>query len=71
MNELEQEYAGKIDFIKVDIATTNGYCEFTKWGFSHTPSMVYRDRNGNTVYTMDTFTEKDAMKQKLDDLLNR
>lgn len=71
MNELEQEYTGKIDFIKVDIATTNGYCEFMEWEFSHTPSMIYRDTSGNVIQTTDSFTEKDAMKQKLDDLLSR
>lgn len=71
MNELEQEYAGKIDFIKVDIATTDGYCEFMEWNFSHTPSMIYRDSQGNLIETTDTFTEKEIIKQKLDDLLAR
>lgn len=69
MNELEQFYRDKVDFIKFETGTKEGYCELARLGFSHVPAMVFIDRNGKKIFTVEAFTEKEVIKQKLDQLV--
>ena len=69
MNELESQYQGKIQFTKIDINTQEGYCEYTKHGFTHIPAMLFIDSKGNIVTQVEEFQDQDQLKQKLDELL--
>lgn len=71
MDELEQNYRDKVDFIRFDTATLDGYCELARYDFAHVPAMIYIDKYGNKVSTTDSFAGKEAIEQKLDDLLKR
>jgi thiol-disulfide isomerase/thioredoxin len=71
VNELEQEYQGRIDFIMIDVSTIDGSCEFQKHGFSGIPAMIYIDAQGNQVTTTDVLQEKEPLQQRLEGLLSR
>lgn len=71
MNELEQVYRDKIDFIRYDVTTKEGYCELALHEFTHVPSMMFIDRNGKTVFTAEEFIDKEPLRQKYEDLIKR
>lgn len=71
MNELEQAYRDKIDFIRYDVTTKEGYCELALHGFTHVPAMMFIDRNGKTVFTAEEFIDKEPLRQRYEDLIKR
>jgi len=84
VNELEQEYKDRIDFIKFDLQTNEGYCEYflglkqledgtstTKYGFSHLPSMLFYSSSGQLVEKVEEYQDKEQLKAKMDNLLNQ
>jgi hypothetical protein len=71
VDELEQEYKGKIDIIRLDLTTTAGYCEYQKYGFSHIPAMIYIDAEGNQVGTTDEVQDKAQLQKRLEELLTQ
>lgn len=77
MDELQQEYKDKIDFMKFDLQTNEGYCEFTRtlngspvYGFQHIPAMLFYAASGRLVEKTEEFLDKDQLRQKLDNLVN-
>ena len=71
MNELEQTYKDKVDFIRYDVTTKEGGCELKLHGYSSVPTMMIIDRNGKTVFTAQEFTEKEPLRQKFDEALKQ
>ncbi|MHB8793112.1 MAG: hypothetical protein ACYC6O_07210 [Thermoleophilia bacterium] len=69
MDELEQKYKGKIDVIRYNLATNEGYCEYQRHGATHIPFMLFISVSGNEVEKTDTVLEKDALDQKMQNLL--
>lgn len=59
MNEVEPLYKDKIDFIRFDLNTEEGYCEYAKHGFSHIPAMIYISKGGKEVDRTDYVVRKE------------
>lgn len=78
MNELEQEYKDRIDFIKFDLQTNEGYCEFARtvngapaYGFQHIPAMLFYSASGRLVEKVEEFQDKEQLRAKLENLLKQ
>lgn len=70
MNELEQEYGDRIEFLRYNVKDdAEAQCEFFRHNFQYTPSMIFIDKQGNIVETADKRQEKDQLKARLDNLL--
>lgn len=71
VDELQQEYSGKIEFIKLDITKPENAEKLNNLGFSHIPAMVYVSANGKCIDATDEFQEKEQLKSRLDNLLKQ
>jgi hypothetical protein len=71
VNELEQEYNGRIDVIKIDISTADGNCEFQRSGATHIPLMLFFSASGKEVEVTDTLIEREQLKLKMESLLKQ
>ncbi|MBI5870514.1 MAG: hypothetical protein HZB44_06075 [Actinobacteria bacterium] len=69
VDELQEEYKDKIEFIRYDLSTTEGYCEYQLLKVTHIPAMLFVGKNGDKVEVTDTMLQKPELKQKLDNLL--
>jgi hypothetical protein len=72
VDELEEQYGGQIDFIRFEVTTEEGNCEYQRQQFPEgkVPAMVYIDRNGNKVEMTETLLTKDQLEPKLQNLLS-
>ena len=60
-----------MDIIRYDLTTTEGYCEFTKYGFEYIPAILYISKSGTVIEKTDSFQEKEQLKLKLENLLKQ
>lgn len=72
MDELEQQYGSQIDFIRFEVTTPEGNCEYQRQHFPEgtVPAMVYIDRDGNRVDLTEQLLTKEQLETKLKNLLS-
>lgn len=72
MNELQEEYGDRIEFLKYNVKDdVDANCEFYRRELQSTPSMLYINANGTVIETSDRRLEKEELKAKLDNLLSQ
>lgn len=59
----------RIDFIRFDLNTPEGNCEYDRQGLAHLPAMLYIDANGVTVEKTEALLDRNTVQQKLEGLL--
>ncbi|MHB0867547.1 MAG: hypothetical protein ACYC6B_03245 [Thermoleophilia bacterium] len=57
--------------LRYDLATPEGYCEYTRHAFTHIPAMIYFAKDGRQIETTEQVEEKEALKLKLENLLKQ
>ncbi|MFA5809916.1 MAG: hypothetical protein WC935_06235 [Thermoleophilia bacterium] len=71
MNELQEQYGDRIEFIRFDLNAPEGNCEYDRQGLAHLPAMLYIDVNGATMEKTEALVEKNTLQQKLESLLKK
>ena len=71
VDELQKAYQDRIEFLRYDLATPEGYCEYQRYGITHIPGMLFIDKNGNRVQVTDSFQDQPTLQKNLDNLLAR
>ncbi len=73
MNELQEQYAGEIEFLAYDLTIAENACEYNRheWSEGTIPAMLYVDKDGKLVDQSETVLEKPELEQKLQNLLNQ
>jgi hypothetical protein len=66
---LEQEYAGRIDFLYLNVAEARNDSAKRALGFTSTPHFFFRRTDGSTVKVMQGVVSGDSMRVALDALL--
>jgi hypothetical protein len=66
---LEQEYAGRIDFLYLNVAVARNDSAKRALGFTSTPHFFFRRTNGSTVKVIQGVVSGDSMRLALDALL--
>jgi len=69
VNELQEQYGDSIEFIRFDLNTPDGNCEYDRQGLAQLPAILYIDANGVTVEKTETLIDRNTMQQKLEGLL--
>ncbi len=71
MNELEEQYGSQVQFIRFEVTTPEGGCEYQRQHFPEgkVPAMIYIDRHGNQVDMTERFLTKEELEKKLKDLI--
>ncbi|MHB0914562.1 MAG: hypothetical protein ACYC5A_07515 [Thermoleophilia bacterium] len=72
MNELQDEYGDRIEFIKYNVKDdVDANCEFYRRQLQSTPSMLFITVDGTVVDTTDKRLEKEDLQARLDSLLSQ
>lgn len=72
MNELQDEYGDRIEFIKYNVKDdVDANCEFYRRQLQSTPSMLFINVDGTVVDTTDRRLEKEDLQARLDSLLSQ
>jgi thioredoxin-like negative regulator of GroEL len=66
---LEQEYAGRIDFLYLNVADARNDSAKRALGFTSTPHFFFRRADGSTVKAMQGVVPEDSVRRALDVLL--
>lgn len=75
MDGLEQTYSSRIEFLRYDLGTEAGWCEFQRQQAAgaitstNIPSMMYFDATGKLVDTSNRLMNQAELQGKLDRLL--
>jgi hypothetical protein len=70
VNELQEQYGERIDFIRFDLNTPEGTCEYDRQGLAHLPAMLFIDAKGSTREKTEALVDKVTLQQKLESLLH-
>lgn len=70
MNELQEQYGERIEFIRFDLNSPEGNCEYDRRGLTHLPAMLFIDVNGSVREKTETLVDKGSLQQKLEGLLH-
>jgi hypothetical protein len=68
---LEKEYAGRIEFIRVNILNERSRPLMERFSFSLTPELYLVDERGRVIGFWDTVEEADVLRQAFDRALEQ
>ena len=69
MRGLEKEYAGRIDFVRVNVLDKNSTALINRFGFSATPELYLVNGSGKIVHFWDSEVEADELRKAFDAVL--
>lgn len=75
MDGLEQSYSGRMEFIRYDLTSQEGWCEFQRledagaFASTQIPLMLYYDGDGNLVEVTNGLQSEEVLREKFDNLL--
>ncbi|MBE0428476.1 MAG: hypothetical protein IBX61_01200 [Thermoleophilia bacterium] len=71
VDELNQEYTGKIEVIKYDLTVPENSCEFARYNLEYIPGMLYISKDGRIIEKTNSLMEKEQLRAKLENLLKQ
>lgn len=69
MREVQKEYAGRIDVVRVNVLDDKSGPLMTRFGFNTTPEFYLLDRSGKIAVFWDGPVERDELRQAFDRVL--
>ena len=69
MRGLEKEYAGRIEFVRVNVLDKNNAPLLSRFGFSATPELYLLDGMGKVVRFWDNDVQADELRKAFDAVL--
>jgi len=69
--EQDKRYAGRVDFVYLNVADARNAAATARLGFESTPHFFFLGANGTTVRQMKGVVPADSVRQALEELLRR